>query len=87
MHAAAIMQRGFALPNKPQVVCTRLAAVRLIAECSDMFPRFRLHPHLLSPRRPAAAAVEAAGAVVECTRPRRAICNPPSATHGEGAHD
>ena len=37
MHTA-IMLRDFALPNKPQVGCTRLAVVRLIAECADIFP-------------------------------------------------
>ena len=31
--------------------------------CRHVSPRFRLHPHLLSPRPPAAAAVEAAAAV------------------------
>ena len=36
------------------------------------FPRFRLPAHLLTPRPPAAAAVDAAAAVVECTQPRRA---------------
>ena len=72
MHTA-IMLRDFVLPNKPQVGCTRLAAVRLVAEYADMrFPRFRLHPHLLSPRPPAAAAVEAAAAVAGCTQPRHA---------------
>ena len=43
--------------------------------------------HLRSPRPPAAAAVEAADEVAECTRSRRATLNPLSATHGEGAHD
>ena len=45
MHAA-IMLRDFALPNKPQVGCTRLAAVRLIAECADMFPLVSDCPHV-----------------------------------------
>ena len=36
MHAA-IMPRDVAPPNKPQVRCTRLAAVRLIAKCADMY--------------------------------------------------
>ena len=36
MHAA-IMLRNFALPNKPLVGSTRLAAVRLIAKCADVF--------------------------------------------------
>ena len=40
--------------------------------CRHVSPRFRLHPHLLSPRPPAAAAVEAAAAVAECTQSRRA---------------
>ena len=39
--------------------------------CRHISPRFRLHPHLLSPRLPAAAAVEVAAAVTECTRSRR----------------
>ena len=39
--------------------------------CRHVSPRFRLHPHLLSPRLPAAAAVEVAAAVTECTRSRR----------------
>ena len=52
------------------------------------FHRFRLPAHLLTPRPPAAAAVDAAAAaVVECTQPRRATERPPSATYGEGAHD
>ena len=66
------MLRDFTLPNKPQVGCTRLAAVRLIAKCADMFPLVSDYTHLLSPRPPAAAAVEAAAAVAECTRSRRA---------------
>ena len=45
MHAA-IMLRDFALPNKPQVGCTRLAAVRLIAECADMFPLVSDYTHI-----------------------------------------
>ena len=60
------MPRGFAPPNAPQVGCTRLAVVRLITKCADMFT-----PHLLSPRPPAAADVEAAAAVAECTQQRR----------------
>ena len=35
---AAIMPRDFAPPPPPLVECTRLAAVRLIAKCADMFP-------------------------------------------------
>ena len=31
------MPRGFAPPNAPQVGCTRLAAVRLIAKCAGMY--------------------------------------------------
>ena len=45
MHAA-IMLRDSALPNKPQVGCTRLAAVRLIAKCADMFPLVSDYTHL-----------------------------------------
>ena len=36
MHAD-IIPRGSAPPNQPQVGCTRLAAVRLISKCKDMF--------------------------------------------------
>ena len=32
--------------NKPQVGCTRLAAVRLIAECADVFPLVFDCPHI-----------------------------------------
>ena len=44
-------------------------------------------PHLLSPLPRAAAAVEAAASVTECTQPCCATQTPQSATHGEGAHD
>ena len=36
MHAV-IMLRDFALPNKPQVGCTRLVTVRLIAKYADVY--------------------------------------------------
>ena len=52
--------------------------------CRHVSPRFRLLPH---PRLAAVAAVAAAAAVAESSRPRRTTPNPPSATHGEGAHD
>ena len=42
------------------------------AVCRHVSPRFRLHPHLLSSRPPAAAADETAAAVAECTQSRRA---------------
>ena len=45
MHAA-IMLRDFALTNKPQAGCTRLAAVRLIAKCADMFPLVSDYTHI-----------------------------------------
>ena len=46
--------------------------MRLLAEWADVLPLVsRFPPHLLSPRL-AAAAVGAAAAVAECTRPRRA---------------
>ena len=45
MHAA-IMLRDFALTNKPQAGCTRLAAVRLIAKCADMFPLVSDYPDM-----------------------------------------
>ena len=45
MHTA-IMLRDFALPNKPQVGYTRLAAVRLIATCADMFPLVSYYTHI-----------------------------------------
>ena len=40
------MLRDFALPNKPQIGCTRLAAVRLLAECADMFPLVSDYTHI-----------------------------------------
>ena len=43
---ATIMPRGFAPPNKPQVGCTRLPAVRLIAKCADMFPLVSDYTHV-----------------------------------------
>ena len=45
MHAATML-RDFALPNKPQVGCTCLAVVRLIAKCADMFPLVSDCPHI-----------------------------------------
>ena len=44
MHAA-IMLRDSALPNKPQVGCTRPAAGQLIAKCADMFPLVSDYTH------------------------------------------
>ena len=41
-----IMLRDFAVPNEPQIGCARLAAVRLIAECADMFPLVSDCPHI-----------------------------------------
>ena len=52
MHAA-IMLRDFAQTNKPQAGCARLAAVRLIAKCTDTlslvsdYPQICLLPDLL----------------------------------------
>ena len=40
------MLRDFAVPNEPQIGCARLAAVRLIAECADMFPLVSDCPHI-----------------------------------------
>ena len=40
--------------------------------CRHVSPRYRLLPHLLSPRLAAATAVAAAAAVAERTWPRRA---------------
>ena len=72
MHVA-IMLRDFALPNKPQIGCTRLAAVRLLAECADMFPLVSDYTHIcFLLDLLLAAAVEAAAAVAEWTQPRRA---------------
>ena len=45
MHAA-IMPRGVAPPNNPLVGCRRLAAVRRIAKCADMFPLVSDYPHI-----------------------------------------
>ena len=56
----------------PGTVHTAGGRVTYHEMCRHVFPRFRLHPHLLSPRPPAAAAVEPAAAVAECTQPRRA---------------
>ena len=36
----------FALPNKPQEGCIRLAAVRFIAESTDMIPLVSNYPHI-----------------------------------------
>ena len=40
------MPRGFVPPNKPQVGCTGLAAVRLIAKRADMFPLVSDYTHI-----------------------------------------
>ena len=70
MHAA-IMPPGFAPPNNPPLSCTRLAAVQLIAKCTAMLLLVSDYTHIcFLPRSPAAAAVEAAAAIAECTRPR-----------------
>ena len=71
MHAA-IMPRDFAPPNNPpgRVHTADGAASREMRR--HISPRFRLPPHLVSPRPPAAAAVGAAAVVAEFTRPRRA---------------
>ena len=45
MHAA-IMLRDFTQPNKPQAGCARLAAVRLIAKCTDMLSLVSDYPHI-----------------------------------------
>ena len=45
MHAA-LMLRDLALPSKPQLGCTRVAAVRLIAKCADMFPLASDYTHI-----------------------------------------
>ena len=45
MHAA-IMLRDFTQTNKPQAGCARLAAVRLIAKCTDMLSLVSDHPHI-----------------------------------------
>ena len=84
MHAA-IMLRNFVLPNKLQEGCTRLAAVRLIAEFADMFPLVSDCPHI--------CCLHSQPFEVECVRQIITKQNAvrlkknPSATHGEGAHD
>ena len=45
MHAA-IMLCDFTQPNKPQAGCARLAAVRLIAKCTDMLSLVSDYPHI-----------------------------------------
>ena len=47
MHAA-IMLRDFTQPNKPQAGCARLAAVRLMAKCTDMLSLVSDYPHICS---------------------------------------
>ena len=65
------MPRGFAPPdNPPGRVHTAGGRAAYREVCRHVSPRFRLLPHLISPRLAAAAAV--AAAVAECTRPRRA---------------
>ena len=67
------MSRGYAPSNKPQVGCTRVAAVRLIAKFADMFPLVSDYTHIcFLLDLLLAAAVEAAAAVAEWTQPRRA---------------
>ena len=46
---AAIMPRGFAPSNNPPLGCTRLAAVRLIAKCADIFPSVSNYFHICVP--------------------------------------
>ena len=73
---AATMPRDVAPPNSPSGrvhMSGSRAAYREI--CRHVSPRFRLPPHLLSFRHPAAAAVDGVATAVmeqECTRPRRA---------------
>ena len=65
----AIMPRDFALPiNLPGRV--RTADGRAVSRemCRHVSSLFRIPPHLLSPRNPAAAAVDGTAAVAECTR-------------------
>ena len=72
MHAA-ITPRDFAPSNNPPGrVHTAGGRAASREMCRHVSPRFRSPPHLLSPRTPAAAVVDAAAAVAECTRPRRA---------------
>ena len=40
------MLRDFTQPNKPQAGCARLAAVRLIATCTDMLSLVSNYPHI-----------------------------------------
>ena len=71
MHAGT-MPRGFALPNRsPGRAHTAGGRAAYREMCRHVSPRFRLLPHLLSPRLAAAAAVVAAAAVAEGTQPRR----------------
>ena len=71
MHVA-IMLRDLALPNNPPGrVHTADGRAAYREMCRHVSFRFRLPPHLLSPRIVAAAAVVAgAAAVMECTRQR-----------------
>ena len=72
MHAAIIL-RDFALPhNLPGRVHKAGGRAAYREMCRHASPRFRLVPQRLSPPLAAAAAVDAAAAVAECTRPRRA---------------
>ena len=90
MHAA-IMQRDFAPPNNPPGrVHTAGGGPASREMYRHVSPRFRLPPHLLVClfldlllQLPLMLLL----VVTECTRPRRMTLNPPSATHGEGAHD
>ena len=67
------MPRGFAPRNNlPGRVHTAGGCATFREMCRHVSPRFLLHPRRLSPRPPAAAAVDAAAAAAECTRPRRA---------------
>ena len=66
------MPRGFVPPNnRPGRGHTAGGRATYREMCRHVSPRFRSHPHLLSPRPPDVAAVEAA-AVSKSTRLRRA---------------
>ena len=56
------------LPNKPQVGCTRLAAVRLIAECAVTFPLVSDCPHI--------CCLHNQPSEVECVRQIKTTINP-----------
>ena len=74
MHAST-MPRDVAPPSNPLSKAYTVGGRAAYHEIhKHVFPRFRLPPHLLSPRpRPrAAAAAVTAAAVAECTWSRRA---------------